>query len=143
MTRQVDFKAEHIKMLIDQPHYEYMKPYISEETMAALERQPYVSSIEAEGKIVVAGGVSMYWHGRGEAWAFYDANLPKHLYPRVHKIMRMWFDLCPVRRIEAAIDIGDEIGMRRTEMLGFTLEAPLLRKFRPDGKDCALYARVK
>lgn len=142
MLKIIDFKSEHLQELLKEEAVAYLRPYFSEDVTKAMEDAFYINSIEMNGKIVFSGGVSIYWHGRGEAWAFFDSTCRKNFVP-VFRTVRKWLDACPVARIEAAVDVDSEVAHRWVKLLGFKMEAPLLKSFRPDGGDCSLYARVK
>lgn len=142
IAKTVPFKAEHLKELLKEDAVAYLRPYFNEELMINMESNQYIHSIELGGKVVFCGGVSMYWPGRGEAWAFFDSTCRKNFVP-VFRIVREWIHNCPVRRLEAAVDVGSVEAHRWVQLLGFVLEAPFLKSFRPDGGDVSLYARVK
>ena len=49
----------------------------------------------------------------------------------------------PYRRLEADVACDFAQGHRWLRMLGFTMEAPRMVAYLPDGTDSALYARVR
>ena len=142
MIEVVAIKIEHMTELLKREAVAYVRPLFTPEVLKNIERNPHTAAILMDGKVVFAGGVSQYWPQRGEAWAFFDDSCRKNFIPIV-RAARKWLDACPVSRIEAAVDIDATQAHRWVKLLGFELEAPRLRKYRPDGKDCALYARVK
>ena len=62
---------------------------------------------------------------------------------RLAEVAQRMLDAYPAQRIEAHIDVDFLNGHRWVEALGFVIEAPRMRKFTPDGRDVALYARVR
>lgn len=137
------FRARDATELSEQEATAYLRPFISEEVMKALEGSPYAYTLRgADGRVVACAGVYEYWKGRGEAWALMDKNCKSEFFA-VHNAVKRFLEICPVRRIEAVVDAGFEAGHRWVKALGFELEAPRLRGYRPTGGDCALYARVR
>jgi hypothetical protein len=67
----------------------------------------------------------------------------RHDLVRVTKMAKRFLDVCPIRRIEAAVVVDHGPGHRWAQLLGFELEAPLLRAYTPQGEDCSLYSRVR
>lgn len=142
MIQVVRFKAEHLSQLMEQEATQYLRAYLTPAHIAALEQSPHSMTGLADGRVVICGGVVEYWPNRGEAWAIIDQNCKEH-FTAIHNAVKRFFEVCPLRRIEAAVDIGFEAGHRWMRLLGFELEAPVLRAYRPEGGDCSLYARVK
>lgn len=83
-----------------------------------------------------------YWEGRGEAWAIIDDDCKKE-FLTIHNFAKRFFEICPLKRIEATVDAGFSPGHRWVKMLGFKLEAPLLKSYLPNGGDSSLYAKVR
>jgi hypothetical protein len=142
MIKIIPFKAEHMDELLKEEAVQYLIPYFDINIKKMMEKKEYINSIEMDGEVVFAGGVSMYWEGRGEAWAFFHSSCKKNFVP-VFRTVRKWIDDCPVRRIEASVLVEDETAHRWIRLLGFQMEAPFMEAFRPDGRDCSLYSRVK
>jgi len=57
-------------------------------------------------------------------------------------LVKRFLDGCYLHRIEMTVDCDFPQGHRWAKMLGFTMEAERMRGYRPDGGDCALYARL-
>jgi hypothetical protein len=141
-ARYVEFKSEHLQKLLEEDAVSYLRPYFSENVTKTMEQAAHITSIEMNGKVVLCGGVSMYWPGRGEAWVFFDSSCKTNFVP-VFRLVKKWLDEVPVRRIEAAVDVGSMFAHRHVQLLGFKMEAPFMKSFRPDGGDCSLYSKVK
>lgn len=137
----IPFKREHLESLIDQTPY--LKPMLTEVILSSLEKSSAAGSIvNSDDQVLVCGGVTEYWPNRGEAWAFVSPAAKKH-FLSVHKIVKDFLKICPIRRIEASVEIGFKSGHKWVQALGFELDAPLLKAFLPDGKDVSLYSRVR
>jgi len=143
MIKVIDFKKEHLQALLEQPLYQHLKSNISEAHMEDLEkkRNAYTCMTE-DGRILIVAGVTEYWKGRGEAWALFDRESKKDLL-LIHRAVRRFLEICPVRRIEATVDVDSETQHRWIKSLGFEMEAPRLRKFTSEGKDASLYVRIR
>lgn len=142
MTSVVAFEPQHLAELLEEGAAAYLKPLLTPDVLESFRNRPLTHSIQQNGKVVFCGGVSLYYPGRGEAWAFFDSTCRQNFVP-VFKIVKKWLNDCPVRRIEASVKVDDEQAHRWVRSLGFELEAPLLKAYRPDGADCALYSKVK
>ena len=138
----VDFKAEHLVDLSLADGHPFVGDQLTFEQTVALERAKHSYTGILDGKPVFCAGVSEVWPGHLEAWAYMPRHTSKHMI-QITRIVKRFFDLMPFVRVEAAIDCNFSAGRRWVEMLGFELEAPRMRKYSPDGRDHALYAKVK
>ncbi len=121
---------------------QYIREVYTESMMQRIEteKRAYIAVVDDDP--IMCGGISNYWANRGEAWTLLDQNCKKNFLV-LHKKVKSFLDNFPCRRIEAAVDVNFEPGHRWARLLGFKLEAPLLRAYTPDGRDHALYALVK
>jgi hypothetical protein len=142
MIEVVRFQAKHMAQIEDQEINAYLRPFITGAHIRALEEAQHSFTGLSNGRAVVCAGVTEYWPNRGEAWAILDLSCKKE-FLGIHHAVRNFLNTYPLRRIEAAVDVGFEAGHRWAKALGFQLEASRLRAYRPDGGDCSLYARVK
>ena len=135
------FKASDLMELDEQEATQWLRAYVRPEHAAALERgMSYTARVD--GKIVVCAGVVEHWEGRGEAWAFLAKDSGKH-FVAIHRAVKRFLDVCPIKRIEAAVDYEFEPGHEWVTMLDFKIEAQRMRGYFPDGRDATLYARVR
>jgi hypothetical protein len=143
MIEVLKFKAEHMAYMKEQQATAYLKTYTTPEQDKLLENTLAHTIVSRETKrVLMCAGVVEYWPGRGEAWAIFDEKC-KSEFIYIHGAVKKFLEICPVKRIEAAVDIGFEAGHRWVKALGFELEAPLLKSYRPvNGGDVSLYARV-
>lgn len=137
------FKAEHFKELEGEPSVAYLRPHLTTTHLEALEKLPFSYTGIKNGKVLFCGGVSEYWPNRGEAWVILSERLEPYDFIFITKMARKFLAACPVRRIEASVVVDFEEGHRWANMLGFKMEAPCLEAYLPDGKNCALYSKVR
>lgn len=136
----VPFKAEHLTQLAFQDAQAYLSDWVSPEQGVALEAHPGYSAMVADTPIASAGVITQ-WQGRGMAWAFL-ADMGPRQFVGVHRAVKKFLDGCYLQRIEMTVDCDFPEAHRWAEMLGFEMEAPRMRAYSPDGRDCSLYARV-
>lgn len=136
------FRAADLKEIFEQKAMAYMSEFITDEQRKEMEKGEWAFTGKVNGRVVACGGVALYWPGRGEAWAIIDQQV-KVEFLRIHRAALRVLEMCPLQRIEATVDEGFEPGHRWAGMLGFKLEAPSMKKFRPDGKNASLYALVR
>jgi len=137
----VDFKAEHLAQIALQEAQQYLLAHIDPDMGEHLEGFQSFTGI-ADGKVVACAGVLPYWEDRGLAWAYLAEDAGRHMVA-IHKAVARYLEVAPFKRIEAAVDVNFEAGHRWIKRLGFELEAPVMKAFRPDGGSASLYARVK
>ena len=137
----VPYRAEHMKQLTEQEATASLSAYLRPEHYEALERSEYAFTGIANDRVIGCAGVVTHWPGRGEAWAALYQACGRHM-PAIHMAARRFFTVCPLRRVEAIVGTSFTAGHRRARMLGFEVEAPLLRAYLPTGEDAVMYARV-
>jgi hypothetical protein len=142
MITVVKFKAKHLDLMHDQPGQAWIRPYLRPEALASLEVDRWAFTGLSRGRVVICGGVVEYWKDRGEAWAFIGRDC-RDEFLSIHKTAVALLSDCPLRRIEAAVDRDFRAGHRWARALGFELEAPILKHYRPDGGHMSLYAKVR
>lgn len=145
MIETVKLEAHHLMKLLEAGVSEYMvKPHVTIETAKNLESQNYAFTCisKESGRILMCGGIAEYWENRGEAWALLSTDCRAE-FIGLHNATKRLFEVCPIRRIEAAVDVDFHPGHRWIMSLGFKLEAPRLKSYTVDGRDVSLYARVK
>lgn len=138
----VPFKAQHMA------DFEVQERQVSEATLltpqecAALEATSAYSII-VEGKVLAVFGIIDVWAGRAIAWSYVSKNIGKH-YMQLHKAALRLCDSFEGDRLELYVDHDFEEGHRWAKMLGFELETPRMRKFRPNGQgDSSMYVRIR
>jgi hypothetical protein len=76
------------------------------------------------------------------AWAFIAKTDPKN-FLKGHRAVKRFLDGCYTQRIEMTVDCDFPEAHRWAKMLGFTMECERMKYYSPDGRDCALYARIR
>lgn len=117
--------------------------YVNSEVIKHVDKMPHVYAGLVGTEVIVCAGITTYWAGRGEAWAFLDKELSSKYMRRIHKIIKDYLRTTTFTRIEAVVYPDFEPGHRWAEMLGFTMDAELLEKYTPQGRDVTLYSLVK
>lgn len=140
MIKVVPFQAAHLAAIRLQDMQAHLSDWVTTEQGLALEaHQSYTALLEDEP--VAAAGVIEQWRGRSIAWAFISDTGPRLFLP-VHRAIKHFLDGCYVQRVEMTVDCDFPAGHRWAKMLGFEMEAERMRNYSPDGRDCALYARI-
>lgn len=91
---------------------------------------------------IAAAGIIPLYTGRALAWAVLGVKSGKHMRQITRKV-RHALDLSPHARIEMYVEKDFDLGHRWAKMLGFEVEAPVMRKHGIFGQDETLYARIK
>lgn len=137
------FEPEDLDIIVAQPAQAYMKPLVHGKDYGAILAQGEAwTGVREDGAIIACGGLVPMYAGIANAWMVIAGDL-KHSFIHVHRIVRRALDISTFRRIEAHVDCGFVNGHRWARSLGFELEAERMRSFTPDGRDAALYARVR
>jgi RimJ/RimL family protein N-acetyltransferase len=115
-----------------------------------LETEGYVESLISAGpayacladnKVIAMAGVSMFWKGRGHAWATIADNGRPYLKAITKEVLN-FLKFTSISRIETSVDCRFEAGHKWAQMLGFEKEGTM-RSWGPNGENYDLYSRVK
>jgi hypothetical protein len=136
----VPFKAEHLEKLKLQDAQMYLSGWVSPEQGQALEAHPSYTAVDNDTPLAAAGVIPQ-WQGRSIAWAFLSPMGPRQ-FVGVHRAVKNFLDACYTQRIEMTVDVDFPEAHRWAKMLGFKMEAERMEAYSPDGRACALYARV-
>ena len=133
----VPFHVEHLQGLALQP-MQAGSPLVAPEQAGLL---GHAFTALDDGKPIACAGLYEIWPGRALAWTYLGVDSgPKFV--ALHREVRRHLDAAPWRRVEAYVEAGFANGHRWVLALGFEFEG-LLRGFMADGRDMALYARVR
>lgn len=138
----IPYHHDHLDEIKEYEAFDYLKPFLSPEYSKDLEGKLSYTGVTEMGKIVFCAGIMEFWANRGEAWAILDKNC-KPYFLQIHNAVRNFLHSCPIKRIEATVDVSFEAGHRWVRALGFELEAPRMTAYRVGGIDAALYSLVK
>jgi hypothetical protein len=132
-----EFRPEDITGLDSQ------QPQYTAESIKYVDRDNSFTGL-AEGRVLFCAGVTAYWEGRGEAWAFFNRDLlPKYALKVIKSFKRYLRDIAPFQRIEASAEVDNESYQRFLVGLGFKKIVDCASRYFPDGKDATLYEMVK
>lgn len=143
MSVRVDkLQPHHLVELIERKAKSYAGPVLTERQVESLAVSAHSHAVFVNDRLMMCAGVQEYWRNRGEAWAVLDP-LCRRDFLAIHNVVKRFFDICPITRIEAAVDVDFKPGHRWVKLLGFDLDAKVLKNYLPDGKDVSLYSRVR
>lgn len=136
-------KAEDLRWLKSQPRQKHLAEFLDENQIRVTAASDFSYTVFSDDdRVMMCGGLVPYWAGRAGAWATFNKDCRKE-FIGIHRVVERFIKVAPFKRIEAPVDVNFEPGHRWVKALGFTLEAPLMKSFLPNGVDCSLYSRVK
>lgn len=144
MSKGIAMSRAHLEGLIKEPMNKDIAAFFNDEMMNTLESS-VCRSFEYKGKIMVCGGITNYWPGRGQVWTVFSES-SKTNFVSTFRAVRDWLkEQLEINyfRIEVSIPCGFKIGQRRAEMLGFELEILRAKRYLPSGEDCSIYSMVR
>lgn len=142
MIKILPFKAEHISQIKQQNHDLIELQDFGLAHYRKFEGLKWQWSIEIDGEIKACCGCVEYWKDRGEVWAMIDRRSGPKFLPMVRALKDL-FNQIDCQRIEVTVISNFIQAHRLVKILGFTLEAPLMKKYGITGWDYSLYSRVK
>lgn len=95
------------------------------------------------GQVVACGGVIQVWEGRAQVWGLLGRNLGGSGMVALTRLVMEKLEGFKYRRIEATCDVNFSQAHRWLKMLGFTMETPCMKAFRPDGGDESMYIIIR
>ena len=137
------FKAEHLRKIIEQDATARLGEFIRPDHIEALERSQYsFTGMTGAGRVIGCAGVVEHWPGRGEAWAALDRDCGRQMIA-ITKTAKRFFEVCPIRRIEIIVGASFDAGHRWAKMLGFEIQSREMAAYLPTGEAAVMYARVR
>ena len=134
----VPMKAEHI---LTMGQLVSVQQEMTAEVAVTLEEMGGVSAID-NGRALAIAGIMPKWEGVGMAWAWMSRDWLRHAREITDEVIR-GLEVSEYPRIEMAVRAEFDRGHRWAKRLGFEMENPCVKRWGPDGKDYALYARLK
>lgn len=138
------FRPSDIAVLQIQQAQSYMRQYLSDIDARVLDIKDLAWTGEENGHVIACAGVIPQWPGRAIAWALMSPMAGK-CFRRIHRSVSAFLDYNireRFHRIEATVDVDFDRAHKWMRMLGFEREG-VMKKYRPDGMDQVLYARVR
>tara|TARA_Y100000310_G_C20659828_1_gene804097 strand:+ start:1662 stop:2087 length:426 start_codon:yes stop_codon:yes gene_type:complete len=140
MFQVIPFQAAHLGAIRLQESQVYLSEWVTDEQAHALADHPSYTALDGN-TVLGAAGVIPIWQGRAMAWSFISRTGPQN-FLKCHNVVKRFLAGCYVQRIEMTVDCDTPAAHRWARLLGFEMEAERMRGYSPDGRDCALYARV-
>lgn len=140
MISIVSFQAAHLAAIKLQDAQAYLSEWVTHEEAVSLENHASFTAVSA-GEVLGCGGAIPVWEGRSIAWS-YLANIGPKNFLQIHHAVANFLNSLTVKRIEITVDCDVLAAHRWARLLGFKLEAERMEAYTPDGRPCALYARV-
>lgn len=137
----VPFEPQHLEQLCLQPAQEYLRGVVTREQAEVAAAHPSFSGFAGD-ELLGCAGILPAWQDRALAWSWLGSSAGRHM-AAITRAVRRFLEAQPHRRVEITVDVDFDAGHRWAELLGFTLEAPRMKAYRPDGGDCSLYARIR
>lgn len=142
MLYGVPFEAAHLQHLVLQPAQQWCRSYLQGAELRTLENE-WAATLMHDGRPIACVGPALYWENRALVWSFISTAVCQSNFLTIHRLAKAYLAGLPFRRLEAAVDVDFDAGHRWARALGFQLEAACMSAFQLDGRDCALYARVR
>lgn len=134
-------RLEHVRALRLQQAQEPFACHLTQEYVESLIEHGRAWAVVDDNTVVACAGFVEQWSNRAYAWALIGSEAGRRMVAFT-RIVRRFLDESPWPRIETAVDEQFEAGHRWAVALGFTKEG-VMRHYSPDGRDCALYGRVR
>jgi RimJ/RimL family protein N-acetyltransferase len=103
---------------------------------------PAWSAFDVYGRLIGCGGLSMEHPACATAWTLLDPEVSGRWMLHLTRAVLRVIAECPARRIQAHADPKFAPAARWLQLLGFQQEG-ILRCFTPDGRDMAVFSRVR
>lgn len=120
----------------------HLGAYIDFAHAKSLEAEVSFTALGEDGVPIACAGIIEVGPGRAMVWSYLGALIGRE-FLLIHRAVKRFIDLAQYRRIEATTDVEFAEGHRWLRMLGFECEAPKMKSYTIDGRDAALYAKVK
>lgn len=113
-------------------------PVMNDDTLSHLERSGSWTALY-DLEPIACGGVVQQWPGRYLGWTCLNRAAAPHMLYLTRAAKRKMGHING--RIEMTVRCDFEPGHRWAEMLGFTIETPILKAYGPEGEDHTSYVR--
>ena len=135
------FKREHMEKMVIQQKQQGLEYLLTDDVYAVIENGESYTALDGD-EILACAGVIPLAPGRAGAWAYISQNVGSRM-KFVTRAVKRFLDIAQYRRIEMDVDCDFPQAHRWAKLLGFEMECERRKSFTPDGRDCALYARVR
>lgn len=142
MLTHINFRAPHVDEMAIQADQAWLMDHYSLDDLKVLEGR-YAATVLKDGVPVMCTGAAELSPARCSVWAILSARIDAALFREIHPLAKTFLGVLPYRRVEAVVDVDFRAGHRWVRALGFEQEAARMRGYELDGRDCALYAKVR
>lgn len=136
------FEAGHLDHLRLQEAQAFLRSVMGPDYGSMLQRDSRAFSGFWDDRLIGCAGVTPLWPGVETAWTLLG-NTGMAAFICAHRAVKAFLDQRMVARIETMVDCDHVQGHRWARMLGFVCEAPCLVGRSSDGRDMAMYARIR
>ncbi len=145
MSEIVKLKREHIEELAKEPENAFLKDWLTNgHAGEKLQEVDAVAGIVNENIVIIAG-LTPYWKGRAHLWCVFSEKA-KGNFVAVFRVIQRYLKSRSYPRIEMDVPLDTKFSNmagKRAMLLGFKLECPRAKHYRPNGGDSALYSWVR
>ncbi|RTL11288.1 MAG: N-acetyltransferase [Neisseriaceae bacterium] len=139
MTARIQkFEFSHLEQMEIQKNQEHVNNWLNPLDYVGLNGW----TLFVDDKPIFCAGLFKMYGKRYVAWSLIAWNCGcyfRRIMRVINRYLRMFYQGC---RIECTCDVNFKQAHRFAEMLGFKLEAPLMRQYEVDGRDSCLYAMI-
>jgi hypothetical protein len=114
-------------------------PTMDDATLDFLEHSGTAWTAVVDGEPIGCGGTMQQWPGRHIAWAYLGQKTGPHMLA-ITRAVRKHLDTVK-GRVELTVRCDFNAGHRWAEMLGFSIECPILERYGPEGEQHTSYVR--
>lgn len=134
-----DWQPEDLGKIEIRPEQEYVAEWMlhDDPVLHELRDVGLLKTIEDGDRVVAILGACPEWDGRATLWALISVHATYEITPIAIGLL----EELPFFRVEATVDVGFKQGIKWLVHMGFQVEG-YLRKYRPDGKDMIMMAKV-
>ena len=140
------FSPGHLHAMAGPAAETWMQPLLDDMVPEQLALSGYEWTAIADGQVVASAGfIPAYPDStmRAVAWAIVSRNISPLIFVKVHRAVKAALRDSPFRRVEANVAVELTEGHRWLRSLGFVVETPCKRLWRPDGGSVAEYVYLK
>jgi hypothetical protein len=137
----VPFERNHLERMILQQRQQGLEHLLTSEIYNTLTEIPSYSALDGD-EVLACAGVIEVAPGRAVAWAYISQDVGCRM-KGVTRYVKRFLEMSQYRRIEMDVDCDFIQAHRWARILGFEMECERRKSFTPDGRDCALYAKVR
>ena len=125
-----------------QEEQKWIQKYMDLAKLQTLENL-WASTLMKDGEPILCAGPIVCGDHRAILWSVLSNKVNKFNFLVIHLLSKEYIANLPFRRLETVVECKFKEGHRWMAALGFEMEAPRMKAFQEDGRDCSLYALVR